>query len=148
MWLLGFLSASSGILIGGTIAWLFKGLQQKVADNVFPSPFWFTPMRSVLSVRRFMFLFVCFSSSLWVVPKYVEFLVGIAPVLVNLHKGLEVNLLAKELFKCLACLGCHFLQSLALMTDDDALLAVALDINHCIDADLFYPFLVVSQAFF
>lgn len=30
MWLLGFLSASSGILIGGTIAWLFKGLQQKV----------------------------------------------------------------------------------------------------------------------
>ena len=30
MWLLGFLSASSGILIGGTIAWFFKGLQQKV----------------------------------------------------------------------------------------------------------------------
>ena len=30
MWLLGFLSSSSGILIGGTIAWFFKGLQQKV----------------------------------------------------------------------------------------------------------------------
>ncbi|SOC21810.1 ZIP family zinc transporter [Ureibacillus xyleni] len=30
MWLLGFLCTSSGILIGGTIAWLFKGLQQKV----------------------------------------------------------------------------------------------------------------------
>ena len=30
MWLLGFISASSGILIGGTIAWLFKGLQHKV----------------------------------------------------------------------------------------------------------------------
>ena len=30
MWLLGFLSTSLGILIGGAIAWLFKGLQQKV----------------------------------------------------------------------------------------------------------------------
>lgn len=30
MWLLGFLSASVGIVLGGTIAWLFKGLQQKV----------------------------------------------------------------------------------------------------------------------
>ena len=30
MWLLGFLSASLGILIGGAIAWLFQGLQQKV----------------------------------------------------------------------------------------------------------------------
>lgn len=30
MWLFGFLCTSSGILIGGTIAWLFKGLQQKI----------------------------------------------------------------------------------------------------------------------
>ncbi|WP_042472132.1 ZIP family metal transporter [Bacillus ndiopicus] len=30
MWLLGFLCTSSGMLIGGIIAWLFKGLQQKV----------------------------------------------------------------------------------------------------------------------
>lgn len=30
MWLLGFLCTSSGILIGGTIAWLFKGLQKNV----------------------------------------------------------------------------------------------------------------------
>lgn len=30
MWLLGFLSASVGIVLGGTITWLFKGLQQKV----------------------------------------------------------------------------------------------------------------------
>ncbi|MED3803101.1 ZIP family metal transporter [Lysinibacillus xylanilyticus] len=30
MLLLGFLCTSSGILLGGTIAWLFKGLQQKV----------------------------------------------------------------------------------------------------------------------
>lgn len=30
MWLLGFVSASVGIVLGGTIAWLFKGLQQKV----------------------------------------------------------------------------------------------------------------------
>ncbi|RTQ88528.1 ZIP family metal transporter [Lysinibacillus telephonicus] len=30
MWLFGFLCTSLGILIGGTIAWLFKGLQQKI----------------------------------------------------------------------------------------------------------------------
>ena len=30
MWLFGFLSASIGIVLGGTIAWLFRGLQQKV----------------------------------------------------------------------------------------------------------------------
>ena len=30
MWLLGFLSASFGIVLGGIIAWVFKGLQQKV----------------------------------------------------------------------------------------------------------------------
>lgn len=30
MWLFGFLCTSSGILIGGTIAWFFKGLQQKI----------------------------------------------------------------------------------------------------------------------
>lgn len=30
MWLLGFLCTSSGIFIGGMIAWLFKGLQQRV----------------------------------------------------------------------------------------------------------------------
>lgn len=30
MWILGFLSSSLGILIGGIIAWFFKGLQQKV----------------------------------------------------------------------------------------------------------------------
>lgn len=30
MWLLGFLWTSSGIFIGGMIAWLFKGLQQRI----------------------------------------------------------------------------------------------------------------------
>lgn len=30
MWLLGFLCTSSGILLGGMIAWFFKGLQQKI----------------------------------------------------------------------------------------------------------------------
>ncbi len=30
IWLLGFLSNSLGILIGGSIAWLFKGLQHKI----------------------------------------------------------------------------------------------------------------------
>lgn len=34
MWLLGFLYTSSGILIGGTIAWLFSGIQQK-ADIIY-----------------------------------------------------------------------------------------------------------------
>ena len=75
------------------------------------------------------------------VSKEVEFLVGIAPVLVNLHEGLEIDGLSKELLEGLASLGCHLLERLTLVPDDDAFLRITLHVNHGIDMDVMFVFL-------
>ena len=75
------------------------------------------------------------------VTKEIEFLVGIAPVLVNFHEGFEIDGLSKELFKGFASLGCHLLERLALMPDDDAFLRITLHVYHGIDMDVVVVFL-------
>ena len=70
---------------------------------------------------------------LWVVSETVEFLLVAAPVLVNLDEGFEEDVLVEELFESLACFGVHLLDGDTLMTDDDALLRVTLNIDCCHD---------------
>ena len=63
--------------------------------------------------------------------------VAIAPVLIDLDEGLEEDGLAEELLKAFAGFGGYALQCHALVADDDALLAIALDIDDTGDVDVF-----------
>ena len=49
-------------------------------------------------------------------------------------------MLFEELFKFLSCLDTHMLEFFALTADDNALLRVALHINHCHDVDFIVAF--------
>ena len=98
------------------------------------------------SSRYFLYIYILLVPirvlfSLWVVAEQVELLGGVAPVLIDLDEGLEVDALAEELLEALAGFGGNFLECLALMADDDALLRVALDIDDGVDVDVGLVFL-------
>ena len=65
-----------------------------------------------------------------IVAKVVKLFLRAAPVFVNLDEHLEVDALAEELLESLACLCAHLLQGHALVSDDDAFLRVALNIDY------------------
>ena len=71
-----------------------------------------------------------------IVSEEVELFVGVAPVLIHLHESLQINRLAEESLQTLPCLRSHLLQSLTLMTYDNTLLAVALDVDYGIDVNM------------
>ena len=58
-----------------------------------------------------------------------EFVLLVAPVFLDLDVEFEEDFLVKEGFDVLACEGAYALEHLALVADDDALLAIALDID-------------------
>ena len=68
--------------------------------------------------------------ALFQVSKRTELVFLVSPVVLNLHIELEEHALVKELLNILACFNAHMLEFSSLMTDDDAFLAVALDIYH------------------
>ena len=71
-----------------------------------------------------------------VVSVEAEGAVAVAPVFIDLDKDVEVDALAEELLECLAGFGGDALEGYALVTDDDALLTVALDVDDRGDADV------------
>ena len=64
-----------------------------------------------------------------IVPKQVQGPGRVSPILVYFYECLKIDALAKELLQALAGFGSHFLQCLAAMADDDAFLAVALNVD-------------------
>ena len=43
-----------------------------------------------------------------IVAKQIQLFIRISPILVNLNKGFKIDRLAKETFKSLSCLCCHY----------------------------------------
>ena len=74
--------------------------------------------------------------SLWIISEIIQFFLRVAPVFIDLYKGLKVDFLVKEALKAFACLGGNLLQGHSLMADDNAFLTVALHVYDGIDVDL------------
>ena len=94
---------------------------------------------------NYLYRFLFVSRRLFgIVTEIAQLALVVAPVLVDFYEGLEEYLLAEELFEALPRLHRHLLQRLSLMSDDNSLLRVALNIDDSVDM---YDTLVLLEPF-
>ena len=74
---------------------------------------------------------------LLLVAETTQLAVVVAPIVVDLNEELQEDLLVEETLQILACLHTYALQLFTLVTDDDALLAVARNVDRRCDASIF-----------